>query len=446
MSKNIIIQEGGIGKQMTVSKLKTDKVGGGTCLWVPEDEVALGTKSISQNGTYKASDDGKYGFSQVTVNVAGGGGSADNSGQPISSGGDPDIGSSFIGIDPTDGEPYEYTVNSQGEVEKTPVPTVTPGGIGSSVIGKDTSGVISGVPGGDGNEYAIGIDHNGNIVATKVPSGIEIGNAPDKTSYGEGDTIDFSGIIVILKGGDGAMFSNQTYPNGRLPFNELIFPVSVAPELLSASGSIDGYTPSGTGWEYHGAVAPPLNFLPLGGSGTITISNGGYATEQGHDWTISYVNADALIASKRDVDSNVDITFIGDSGLTVAATSSTYDPNNPTFSITNTMHSYNSHKTWTLSNFNAAWTASQFPDACDENPRISAGGWGQMVAEDFLTLYYGNDSGNIHSGGTSEIPVQWKSPYDGRTFEDAFEITVTAQGSGYSDDSGGSSSGGGTSF
>ena len=126
MSKNIIIQEGGIGKQMTVSKLKTDKVGGGTCLWVPEDEVALGTKSISQNGTYKASDDGKYGFSQVTVNVAGGGGSADNSGQPISSGGDPDIGSSFIGIDPTDGEPYEYTVNSQGEVEKTPVPTTTP--------------------------------------------------------------------------------------------------------------------------------------------------------------------------------------------------------------------------------------------------------------------------------------------------------------------------------
>ena len=71
MSKNIIIQEGGVSKQLTADKLKTNLVGGGTCLWVPEDEMRLGTKHISEDGTYKASDDGYYGYSEVTVSGIG---------------------------------------------------------------------------------------------------------------------------------------------------------------------------------------------------------------------------------------------------------------------------------------------------------------------------------------------------------------------------------------
>ena len=67
MSKNITIQEGGIGRQLTVDKLKTNIVGGGTCLWVPEDETRLGTKHITEDGTYIASEDGYYGYSEVTV-------------------------------------------------------------------------------------------------------------------------------------------------------------------------------------------------------------------------------------------------------------------------------------------------------------------------------------------------------------------------------------------
>lgn len=71
MSKNITIQEGGVAKQLTVDKLKTNLVSSGTCLWVPEDEVQLTTKTITENGTYKASDDGYYGYSEVTVNGVG---------------------------------------------------------------------------------------------------------------------------------------------------------------------------------------------------------------------------------------------------------------------------------------------------------------------------------------------------------------------------------------
>ena len=71
MSKNIAIQEGGVGRQMTVDKLKTNLVGGGTCLWVPEDEVPLGRKTINENGTFAAADDGLYGYARVTVRGVG---------------------------------------------------------------------------------------------------------------------------------------------------------------------------------------------------------------------------------------------------------------------------------------------------------------------------------------------------------------------------------------
>lgn len=71
MSKNIMIQEGGVAKQMTADKLKTNLVGGGSCLWVPEDERRLGTKHITEDGTYRAGDDGLYGYSEVTVSGIG---------------------------------------------------------------------------------------------------------------------------------------------------------------------------------------------------------------------------------------------------------------------------------------------------------------------------------------------------------------------------------------
>jgi len=102
MGKNINIQEGGIGKQMTVDKLKTNLVGGGTCLWVPEEDVRLGTKYISENGTYRASDDGLYGYSEVTVSGVG----------------------SVTGIDPETGEETTVTVDPETEeLVETVVPT-----------------------------------------------------------------------------------------------------------------------------------------------------------------------------------------------------------------------------------------------------------------------------------------------------------------------------------
>ena len=93
-----MIQEGGIGKQLTADKLKTNLVGGGTCLWVPEDETQLGTKYISENGTYRASADGYYGYSEVTVRGVGTatGKDPDGSGDEATASVDPDTGDIVI--------------------------------------------------------------------------------------------------------------------------------------------------------------------------------------------------------------------------------------------------------------------------------------------------------------------------------------------------------------
>lgn len=92
MSKNIVIQEGGVGKQLTVNKLKTNLVGGGSCIWVPEDETRLGTKYVSENGTYKASDEGYYGFSEFTVSGVGTATGKDGDGDKAQTTVDPDTG------------------------------------------------------------------------------------------------------------------------------------------------------------------------------------------------------------------------------------------------------------------------------------------------------------------------------------------------------------------
>lgn len=116
MSKNISIQEGGIGKQLTVDKLKTNLVGGGTCLWIPEDDTRLGTKYISENGTYMASSDGLYGYSEVTVSGVGAtsGKDPDGSGDDATATVDPGTGKIVITKQPSKIEVITPPTNPYG--------------------------------------------------------------------------------------------------------------------------------------------------------------------------------------------------------------------------------------------------------------------------------------------------------------------------------------------
>lgn len=141
MSKNLTIKEGGVAKQLTVDKLKTNLVSGGTCLWVPEDEVQLTTKTITENGIYKASDDGHYGYSKVIVNIA-------NAGTATGTDGDGDEAVAYT--DPTTGGLIEEKVPSSIEVI---TPPTTPYGIYTNGQTITTEGMVVKAYFASGGEY-----------------------------------------------------------------------------------------------------------------------------------------------------------------------------------------------------------------------------------------------------------------------------------------------------
>lgn len=140
MSENIIIQEGGVGKQLAVDKLRTDQVGGGSCLWVPEDEVQLGTKSVSKNGTYVARNDGYYGYSQFSV-----------SGVGTATGRDPVTGQEkMVTVDPETGDLVETVLPV--EIRVTAPPTKTEYQSGETI---NISGMVVKAYGANGDEMQV---------------------------------------------------------------------------------------------------------------------------------------------------------------------------------------------------------------------------------------------------------------------------------------------------
>ena len=196
--KTIVMYEGNQPHTFSASKLRTPLQGGGTCDWVPEDEVQLTTKFVSENGTYNAASDEFYGFSQVTVNVPGGNGSADSSGKP----------------------------NTSGDIK--------PGGAGSAVTGTDPE---------TGEEVVVGVDENGNIVQTQIPYGIKIVTPPTKTDYVYQETMDYTGIMVKLTNKNGDTYTDVDHPSGwYVNPADLIFPVTEAPAAGGSSGGSTAYT------------------------------------------------------------------------------------------------------------------------------------------------------------------------------------------------------------
>lgn len=71
------------------------------------------------------------------------------------------------------------------------------------------------------------VDDNGNIKEESMPSGIKIIKPPTKTVYQDGDEIDYSGIEVCLLDENGAVYKDENYPDGIIPFEELIFPIEI---------------------------------------------------------------------------------------------------------------------------------------------------------------------------------------------------------------------------
>ena len=345
MSKNIVIQEGGVGKQMTIDKLKTNLVSGGTCLWVPEDEVTLGSKHITKDGTYYASADGKYGYEYVTVSGIG----------------------RVTGKDPNTGEEIEVTAETDPQ---TGQPT---------------------------------------IVTKTIPSSIDITTEPTRKVYTEGDLLDFSGLVVKAKLKNGTVFTNDTYPQGIIPRIELDFPIKVAPQ---ASKSYQRVVPAGLNI---GGYTSPITVY-AGGEQWWCPEDGLYLRNYFSCALFPYTTRYGILAVPADAELSYKTKIMATGAETTRIISN--------FKTT----TYNGKTVkwfdW-VNNNNVGWHDMEIM---------------QRGSDFFGETERGNLAWTMIYGELQEyesiIPVQWINPYNGKTLEDTFTITINPAPESNGNDSG----------
>lgn len=258
MSKNITIQEGGVAKQLTVDKLKTNLVSSGTCLWVPEDEVQLTTKTITENGTYRAADDGYYGYSEVIV-----------SGQGTATGTDGDGDEAVAHTDPGTGELVIDKVPSSIRVI---TPPTNPYGIYQDGQAISTDGMVVKAYLETGGEY--GTVPNGEI--TLNPSTAAYDASTDHGGY-EGGGLVVSSYIGKLQVryrdqrpftvfiGDIGVEEGPLDPNRFIVFSSATSLVGRELCLTQYNGAAYGMTPDGNSMQ--------LNVMQYNGGTTFGVSD-----------------------------------------------------------------------------------------------------------------------------------------------------------------------------
>ena len=295
------------------------------------------------------------------------------------------------------------------------------------------------IQGADGNWYGLGVDGSGNVVAKMVPSAIEVVTPPDKTTYEVGERIDYSGTTVRLLDGNGEVFTDERYPDGMVPFGELSFPAAVAP---NATGEPKGVT----GEVYasgDGIVAVLLNLGDVTNAwhegvdfGDLTNTIGGYF----------FAYSSFALFSNREVRLGVVTQGLGEwphqDKLPLAYLTRWPDPDG---------------EMWTyMMPTEKAWFVEVVPDDTDMH-RIGhhvwdgpsdAGRWTSLTHDG---LWTGNVVGVPESSrhpyetsgdlviATATVPVEWASPYDGRTLGASVDIVSkpSLPGSGFGGGGGG---------
>lgn len=373
--KTIVMYEGGQEHVFTAAKLRTPLQSGGTCDWVPEDETDLVTKYVSENGTYNASSDNAYGYSQFSVNVKGGNGSSNNSGKPA-------------GSDVT-------TTKPGGGLDLDGI--TPPGGSGSSVVGTDPE---------TGNDVAVGVDSNGNLVQTPVPSAIQIITPPTKTAYTYQETMDYTGIVVAAKKKDGTTFTDARYTNGHIPMQELIFPVETAPAASGSRGKADSETSTVfaqpiavglTGYEVNYTDHPTMTGVEV----RVTSDSGYVCHSYILNGTLTF-----LCASKTSSTVGVYNVLKYKDGTSEEARPNYYRGT----SVTYKGKTFYYQKEISSFDIGERGTPVGTPETISSAPTVA----------DAYVMLFGDDE-----GGTATIPVKWTNPYTGATQQDTFEITST---------------------
>lgn len=213
---NVLIDEGLRTRQMYPTDiLKVDNTDSTDSLWMPQDNANYGTLYASENGIYIAARDGYDAYSEVDVRVT----FDDFSDLDLDSLDDTfDLDS----LKDLDIDEFNDLFNNE-DLWDDPF----------DKIDSSFDDRVKGIDPVSGNEYAVGLDANGYLDEYLLPSKIKIVKFPNKTTYLHNEKIDYTGIVVMAFTEDDKVWKNEQYPNGVIPFEELIFPVETADATIA---------------------------------------------------------------------------------------------------------------------------------------------------------------------------------------------------------------------
>lgn len=348
MSESAVILEGEVARRFNpVDKLRATNQDSSVSDWVPSDTLDLGNLMASENNLYLANiDDDCDAYEEVEVDVS------------------------------TDLEDADDETKNTHKITGT---------------------------GSDGNDYAVGLDENGNLTTEMVPAAIHIVVPPRKLKYKDGETLDFTGIHVYLMDGNNKRYTDSSYPTGEIPFGELLFPETIAT--------------AGDGGKTSDLDTSPIE-KPIYATGGYAVYEHGSSDVQVKEvvrvegeYCVSYVatnhkNAKSIYASDRIGNASWTYEVYHNNKKIDAATIVHYATESYTHNGKTVYYSATNYGV-TQYELNGFVEVETLPN------KDGAIAW---------TLVYGDSEG----GGGNSIPVQWMRS-DGEILEDTFEIEIVSE-------------------
>lgn len=238
----------------------------------------------------------------------------------------------------------------------------------------------------------------------RKPYGIRIIRPPYRKLYSPGDDLSFDGIAVVLLDKHGKVFEDKRYPNGVIPFDELIFPVTKAETDAYKASHSDGNGINARmiscnfeclyfNTRYQQWI--PWAYVYPGGLGF------GSPSASGHGARISLrMDAPSIVMLTRYNDGVYAALVSGNNKFDLAFE----NPSDP--------YGWGAYGGTIYRTSPKIFTWAAWHEEITEVPTSTVNPAGRNI-DDLEPV-------------PTEIPVQWKSIYDGQVFEDTFEITIDA--------------------
>lgn len=226
MNERVSIKEGGLTRELSpIDKVKANNTDGTQSIWVSKDDMHTGTLYATENGIYIASEDGYDAYDEVLIRVTDESYDGSNTWKDV----DPDV-DRYTWDDTTY---QDYKIDPDSFDDKFNDPTKWKDeDLGDNLDYKYNDGnSISGIDPETGKPVEYSVDEDGFLDEEDLPWMIEITVMPERTEFYDGHRIVFSGIEVCsVTDIDG----EDVYK--PIPYNELIFPVTIAEGGESGDG------------------------------------------------------------------------------------------------------------------------------------------------------------------------------------------------------------------